>query len=267
MNKVVKILVDALPYMQDYAKKIIVIKFGGHAMTSPQLAQDFARDVVLLKQCGINPVVVHGGGPQINEYLDKLHIESQFIDGQRVTDAPTLLTAQMVLCGQINKQITQTIFNAGGQAMGLCGIDGQLVTVQKLIGKHDLGLVGEPIILNNEFFQFLINSPYIPVIAPIASDKNGQAYNINADVMAGFIAGKGGAERLLMLSDVAGILNNNKELITDGTINGVMNPKVDYCLNALPMWCRAAVVCDGRMEHVILLELLTKQGVGTLITQ
>ncbi len=272
-------LIEALPFMQQYTNKIIVIKFGGHAMASSELTKDFARDVVLLKQCGICPIVVHGGGPQINKLLDELNIQSEFIDGQRKTDEATLDVAQMVLCGKINKGIVDAIHLQGGKAIGISGIDGKLLSVKKMQANPniDLGWVGEPVKINQDFINYLVKSEYIPIIAPIASDDSGQHYNVNADIFAGFLAGEVGAERLLMLTDVAGILDKHKNLIedlslddaikitNDGTISGGMIPKVECCIQAINMGLKAAVVCDGRVAHVILLELFTAHGLGTLI--
>ncbi len=282
------ILSKALPYMRRYNGKTIVIKYGGHAMGDERLALSFAHDVVLMKQVGMNPIVVHGGGPQIGRMLDRLKIESSFIDGLRVTDQATVEVVEMVLSGSINKSIVGAINKVGGHAVGLSGKDNNLVIAEALLRTKkdpdsniervlDLGYVGYPKQVNAEFLQMFKNTNIIPVIAPIGLGENGETFNINADTMAGALAGAVQAERLLLLTDVAGVLTKNKELlheltkeqthelIEDGTIQGGMIPKVDTCLHAVEKGVGASVILDGRVEHALLLELFTEHGVGTLI--
>ena len=282
------ILADALPYMREFAGETVVIKYGGHAMGDASLAADFARDIVLLKQVGMNPVIVHGGGPQIGEMLDRLKIQSTFVDGLRVTDAATVDIVEMVLCGSINKQIVTAINGAGGFAVGLSGKDGNLIKARKLRRSKkdpgsniekilDLGFVGEPDEINPHILQTFEESDIIPVIAPIGVGSNGETYNINADTSAGAIAAALGAARLLMLTDVPGVLSDTKQLmpeitverartlIQSGTISGGMIPKVETCLKAVEHGVDAAVILDGRVAHSVLLELFTPHGVGTLI--
>jgi len=281
-------LVDALPYLQRYAGRTFVVKYGGHAMGDPKLARDFAEDVVLLKAIGINPVVVHGGGPQIGAMLKTMGVESQFIDGLRVTDAQTAKVAEMVLCGAINKEIVGWVSQAGGKAMGLSGKDGGMVTARKVQrtakdpDSHieraiDLGFVGEPDAIDTSVIETVSHAGMIPVIAPIAAGEDGQTYNINADTMAGAIAAALGAARLFLLTDVAGVLDKQGELLrdlrpadlarlqADGTISGGMIPKLETCLMAVEAGCEAAVVLDGRVPHAMLLEIFTQEGAGTLI--
>ena len=281
-------LSEALPYMRSYSGKTFVIKYGGHAMGDEELAALFARDVVLLKQVGINPIVVHGGGPQIGEMLARLKIKSSFIDGLRVTDSETVDIVEMVLSGSINKQVTATINEAGGTALGLSGKDGGLIRAHKLSHQGrttdsniekvlDLGFVGEPTEINADMLAALERSDIIPVIAPIGVGEDGETYNINADTVAGAVAAAVGAARLLMLTDVAGVLNKSgellpeitamraKTLIKNGVILGGMIPKVETCLDAVGEGVDAAVILDGRIPHVLLLEIFTETGVGTLI--
>ena len=281
-------LVDALPYMQRYAGRTFVVKYGGHAMGDPELASDFAEDVVLLKAVGINPVVVHGGGPQIGAMLKKAGIESQFIDGLRVTDKATAEVAEMVLSGAINKEIVGWISKAGGKAMGISGKDGKMVTAHKvqrtkkdpdsLIEKVvDLGFVGEPDSIDISVIETISAAGMIPVIAPIAPGADGETYNVNADTMAGAIAAALGAARLFLLTDVHGVLDKQGNLLTDlrpadieklqqdGTISGGMIPKLETCVHAVEAGCEAAVVLDGRVSHAMLLEIFTQEGAGTLI--
>ena len=281
-------LVEALPYMQRYAGQTFVVKYGGHAMGDPEAARDFAEDVVLLKAVGINPVVVHGGGPQIGAMLKKLGVESSFVNGLRVTDAETAKVAEMVLSGAINKEIVGWIAQAGGQAVGLSGKDGGLVTARK-IGKTkadpnvgiernvDLGFVGEPVAVDRRILDTLSASGMIPVIAPIAASASGDTYNINADTMAGAIAAGVGATRLFLLTDVAGVLDKAGELLADltppeiealradGTITGGMIPKLETCVNAVEAGVEAAVILDGRVPHAMLVEIFTARGAGTLV--
>jgi acetylglutamate kinase len=282
-------LTEALPYMRRHAGKTFVIKYGGHAMGDPALAKLFASDVVLLKQVGMNPVVVHGGGPQIGEMLDRLKIKSDFVDGLRVTDEATVNVVEMVLAGTINKQIVSEINTAGGLAIGLSGKDGNLIRARKLRRTKrdpdsnierilDLGLVGEPDQIAPEVLEIFQESKrIIPVIAPIGVGPNGETLNINADTAAGAIAGALRAKRLLMLTDVAGVLDKNKKLIpelsvaqaramiADGTISGGMIPKVENCLDAVASGVEGAVIMDGRVPHAVLLEIFTELGAGTLI--
>ena len=282
-----KVLSEALPYMRRYAGRTIVVKYGGHAMGDERLAALFAADMVLLKQVGIHPVVVHGGGPQIGEMLKKLQIESEFIDGLRVTDKKTVEVVEMVLAGAINKQIVSAIQAAGGQAVGLCGKDGNLIEARKLEHRQktdsniekvlDLGYVGEPSRINTEVLRVFNDTKFIPVIAPVGIGEDGQTYNINADTAAGAIASALNASRLLMLTDVVGVLDKDKKLfdeltladvdrlIRDGTIQGGMIPKVETCVQAVEGGVDAAVILDGRGEHAVLLELFTEHGAGTLI--
>ncbi len=281
-------LVEALPYLRRYEGRTFVVKYGGHAMGDPELAKDFAEDVVLLRAVGINPVVVHGGGPQIGAMLKKLGVESRFVDGLRVTDKATADVAEMVLSGAINKELVRWIAGAGGKAVGISGKDGGLVTARKVTRTTrdpdsqiervvDLGFVGEPASIDTTLIETLCAAGMIPVIAPIAAGEDGETYNINADTMAGAIAGAIGAARLFLLTDVHGVLNKAGELLTDltpadiaalqadGTISGGMIPKLETCVHAVEAGCEAAVVLDGRVSHAMLLEMFTEKGAGTLI--
>ncbi|MBI3453619.1 MAG: acetylglutamate kinase [Rhodospirillales bacterium] len=283
-------LSEALPYMRRFAGKTVVVKYGGHAMGDNKVAVDFARDIVLLKQVGINPIVVHGGGPQIGQMLDRLKIQSSFVDGLRVTDATTVEIVEMVLSGSINKQIVAAINGAGGRAVGLSGKDAGLVRARKVTRTKrdpdsniekvlDLGFVGEPEAIDPGILVYFAQSDIIPVIAPIGLGADGQTYNINADTVAGAIAGAVRAARLLMMTDVAGVLGKDKklvptltvakvrEMIADGTIHGGMIPKVETCLAAIEGGVEGAVILDGRVEHAILLEIFTERGVGTIIAR
>ncbi|MBZ6377603.1 acetylglutamate kinase [Pacificimonas flava] len=281
-------LTQALPYIQKYAGRVFVVKFGGHAMADGDRAREFAEDIVLLKTVGIHPVVVHGGGPQIGEMLGRLGVESSFVDGLRVTDAETARIAEMVLGGGINKEIVRWIGAAGGRAVGLSGKDAGLVTATKLTRTRrdpdslieqeiDLGFVGDPSSVDPRVLRVIIEDGMIPVVAPIAAGEDGQTYNINADTMAGAIAGALGAARLMLLTDVAGVLDKNGQLLTDlgaariaelmedGTISGGMIPKLETCMSALAAGVTASVVLDGRVPHAMLIEFFTDQGAGTLI--
>ncbi|NOU04109.1 MAG: acetylglutamate kinase [Novosphingobium sp.] len=281
-------LIEALPYLQRYAGRTFVVKYGGHAMGDPEAARDFAEDVVLLKAVGINPVVVHGGGPQIGAMLKKLGVESTFVDGLRVTDRATAEIAEMVLSGAINKELVGWIAGAGGKALGISGKDGGLVTAAKVRRTTkdpdsaieqvvDLGFVGEPQSVDISLLETACAAGMIPVIAPIAPGADGETYNINADTMAGAIAAALGAARLFLLTDVAGVLDKDKRLLTDltpadiarlkadGTISGGMIPKLETCIHAVEAGCEAAVVLDGRVPHAMLLEFFTSRGAGTLI--
>ena len=282
------ILVQALPYLRRYAGITVVVKYGGHAMGDETLAAQFGRDIALLKQVGVNPVVVHGGGPQINAMLERLEIRSNFVDGLRVTDASMVEVVEMVLAGTVNKHIAGLINIAGALAVGICGKDGGLIHARKLTrtvrdpGSHieralDLGFVGEPESVDVRVIHALTGAGLIPVIAPVAMGEDGQTYNINADTVAGAVAGALGAQRLLMLTDVAGVLDANRQLIPDmtvaeveagiasGMISGGMIPKVENCVEAVRKGVRGAVILDGRMGHACLLELFTEGGIGTLI--
>jgi acetylglutamate kinase len=281
-------LTEALPYLQRYAGATFVIKYGGHAMGDPAAARSFADDVVLLKAVGINPVVVHGGGPQIGQMLKRLGVESRFVDGLRVTDAETAQIAEMVLAGSINKEIVGWIGQAGGKAVGLSGKDARLVVAEKVrrdapdrlqgIERHvDLGFVGEPRAVDRTILDTLMASGFIPVVAPIAIGDDGHTYNINADTMAGAIAAALGAARFFLLTDVAGVLDKDKRLLPeltpaeiaalreDGTIAGGMIPKVETCVRAVEGGVDAAVILDGRNRHAMLLEIFTARGAGTLV--
>jgi acetylglutamate kinase len=285
-------LIEALPYLKRYEGRTFVVKYGGHAMGDPALAQDFAEDIVLLKAVGINPVVVHGGGPQIGRMLKALGIESHFVNGLRVTDKATAEVAEMVLSGAINKELVSWISKAGGKAVGISGKDGAMVIARKVaaqkLGKAiesddgeslvvDLGYVGEPETIDTSILETLSGAGLIPVIAPIAVGHDGETYNINADTMAGAIAAAIGAARLFLLTDVPGVLDKDKNLLTDltpadierlaqdGTISGGMIPKLETCTHAVEAGCEAAVVLDGRVPHAMLLEFFTSRGAGTLI--
>lgn len=281
-------LVEALPYLQRYAGQTFVVKYGGHAMGDPEAARDFAEDVVLLKAVGINPVVVHGGGPQIGAMLKRLDVESRFVDGLRVTDAETAKVAEMVLSGAINKEIVAWIGQAGGRAVGLSGKDSGLVRATKVSRTTkdpdsrieqavDLGFVGEPAHVDRRVLDTLSGAGIIPVIAPIGMGDDGHTYNINADTMAGAVAAALGAARLFLLTDVAGVLDKSGALLTDlappriaelqsdGTISGGMIPKIETCVTAVEAGVDAAVILDGRVPHAMLLEIFTARGAGTLI--
>ncbi|HEV7960530.1 MAG TPA: acetylglutamate kinase [Rhizomicrobium sp.] len=281
-----RVLVEALPFILKYDQKTIVVKYGGNAMAGTG-TDDFSPDIVLMKQTGIDPVVVHGGGPQIGAMLKKLDIESRFIDGLRVTDQAAVDVVEMVLTGSINKQIVTSINAAGGRAVGLSGKDGNLVMAKKLeLAKIDaatgqavdLGFVGEPQSVNPEVLYTMLKSEIIPVIAPIGVGPKGETYNINADTVAGAVAGAVKAERLILLTDVEGVLDQDKKLISrltarearalmeNGTISGGMIPKIQTAIAAVESGVHAAVILDGRIPHVLLLELFTEHGAGTLIT-
>ena len=281
-------LIEALPHMQRYDEEIVVVKYGGHAMGEEAMARDFARDIVLLEQAAINPVVVHGGGPQIAAMLKKLGIKSEFAAGLRVTDAATVEIVEMVLAGSINKQIVGYINAAGGRAIGLCGKDGNMVQARKVtrtivdpdsnIEKVvDLGFVGEPDKVDLTVLNHVLGKELIPVLAPVAAAADGGTFNVNADTFAGAIAGALKAKRLLLLTDVPGVLDKDKNLISelsvadarrliaDGTISGGMIPKVETCIYALDQGVEGVVIMDGKIPHAVLLELLTDHGIGTLM--
>ncbi len=282
------VLAEALPYMRRFSGQCFVIKYGGHAMGDSSLAADFARDVVLLKQVGIDPIIVHGGGPQIGAMLERLKIKSEFIDGLRVTDAETVEIVEMVLSGSINKQIVSAINTAGGRAVGLSGKDGNLMSVRKLRRTQretdsniekilDLGFVGDPSHVASDLLESLTKADIIPVIAPIGVGEDGATYNVNADTAAGAVASAVGAARLLMLTDVPGVLDKTGELIADigveqaraliadGTISGGMIPKVETCIEAVENNVEAAVIMDGRAAHSLLIEIFTEHGIGSAI--
>jgi acetylglutamate kinase len=283
-----QILAEALPYMQRYDEAVVVVKYGGHAMGEEQQARTFARDIVLLEQTAINPVVVHGGGPQIEAMLKKVGVQSQFADGLRITDAKTLEIVEMVLAGSINKQMVGYINEAGGKAVGLCGKDGNMVVARKLTrtvvdpGSSverlvDLGFVGEPETVDTTVLMQILGRELIPVLAPVAAAADGGTFNVNADTFAGAIAGALKAKRFLLLTDVPGVLDKSKELIkelsvddarrliADGTIAGGMIPKVETCIDALERGVEGVVILDGKVPHAVLLELFTELGAGTLI--
>ena len=283
-----RILAQALPFLRRYAGATIVVKYGGHAMGEDHLAQSFGADIALLKQVGLNPVVVHGGGPQINAMLKRLDLKSNFIDGLRVTDAAMVEVVEMVLAGTVNKHVTGLINRAGALAVGICGKDGGMIRATKLRrtkidpGSHieqvlDLGFVGEPAHVDVRVIHALTGAGLIPVIAPVGVGDDGQTYNINADTVAGAIAGALGATRLLMLTDVPGVLDADKKLIPEltiaqvkegidsGMISGGMIPKVENCVDAVRQGVKGAVILDGRQKHACLLELLTQGGYGTII--
>lgn len=283
-----RVLVEALPYILTYDEKTIVVKYGGHAMGGPTGARDFAEDIVLMKQTGINPIVVHGGGPQIGAMLKQLDIPSHFVDGLRVTDAKTMEVVEMVLSGTINKQIVSDINAAGGRAVGISGKDGNLIVARKYARtkvdpdtkqetQTDLGFVGEPERVDPQILHSIIASDLIPILAPVGAGQQGGTYNINADTAAGAVAGAMAAERLMILTDVEGVLDRQgnliqrltvgeaRALIVDGTISGGMIPKVETAINAVEGGVRAAVILDGRVPHALLLELFTAHGAGTLI--
>ncbi len=282
------ILAGALPFLKRYDDQIVVVKYGGHAMGEEETALRFGRDIALLEQVGVNPVVVHGGGPQINAMLKRLNVKSTFVQGLRVTDAEMLDVVEMVLAGPVNKQVAEAITRAGAMAVGISGKDGGLIRARKLTrtvrdpGSNieqvlDLGFVGEPEEVNPRVLELLIGADIVPVVAPVGVGADGQTYNINADTVAGAIAGKLRAERLLMLTDVRGVLDRDGKLIpemtvgevrqgiADGWISGGMIPKVETCIYAVERGVKGAVILDGRVPHAVLLELFTDGGAGTLI--
>jgi acetylglutamate kinase len=282
-----QILAEALPYMQRYDQQTVVIKFGGHAMGDEALANAFAQDIVYLKLSGVNPIVVHGGGPQIASMLKKLEIRSEFVNGLRVTDKPTVEVVEMVLAGTINKEIVSAINRQGGKAVGISGKDANLMIAKKItempdpqsniMKAVDIGYVGDPEEVNPHIVEVISNSDLIPVIAPVAVSRDGQTLNINADTFASALAARMKAKRLLLLTDVAGVLDKNNRLIEqltveqarelnrNGTITGGMIPKIEGCIEVVEAGVEAVVVIDGRVPHCVLLELLTEHGVGTLV--
>jgi acetylglutamate kinase len=283
-----KVLSEALPYMQRYDRKTVVVKFGGHAMGDAELAANFARDIVLLKQAGVNPVVVHGGGPQIGSLLERLNIRSEFRGGLRVTDRETVEVVEMVLAGSVNKEIVTAINAQGGKAVGISGKDANLMRARKIERRWkdpdsnieeilDLGFVGEPIAVDPHIIDVIVQSDLIPVVAPIGLSPNGETLNINADTFAAALATAMKAKRLLLLTDVEGVLDKNgqlikslttseaQELIEDGTISGGMIPKIEGCLDVIAEGVEAVVIINGKVPHAVLLELFTEHGAGTLI--
>jgi acetylglutamate kinase len=287
-HEIARVLIEALPHMQRYDEETVVVKYGGHAMGDDAVARSFAQDIVLLEQTAINPVVVHGGGPQIGDMLKQLGIKSEFAAGLRITDAETIKVVEMVLAGSINKQIVGFINEAGGKAVGLCGKDGNMVLARK-VGRTvvdpdsmiekiiDLGFVGEPDKVDATVLTQILGRELIPVLAPVATSAEGGTYNVNADTFAGAIAGALRAKRFLLLTDVPGVLdrsgtlikeltiNEARQLIADGTIAGGMIPKVETCIHALEAGVEGVVILDGKVEHAVLLELLTDHGAGTLL--
>jgi len=275
----VRVLSEALPYIQQFAGRTIVVKYGGAAMKDSMLKDKVIGDIVFLSCVGARPVIVHGGGPEINSWLGKLNIEPQFKDGLRVTDADTMDVVEMVLVGRVNKELVSLVNQAGGAAVGLCGKDGKLITARPL-GKEGIGFVGEVSSIDTRAIEALVNSGYVPIISSVAADENGQAHNINADTVAGEIAAALGAEKLILLTDTPGILRDYKDpssliarldiqqartLIQEGVVAGGMIPKVSCCVRSLAQGVRAAHILDGRIPHAILLEMFTDEGIGSMI--
>jgi acetylglutamate kinase len=275
----VRVLSEALPYIQKFAGRTIVIKYGGAAMKDETLKEYVIRDIVFLASVGVNPVVVHGGGPEINIWLTKLGIEPQFKDGLRVTDAATMEVVEMVLVGRVNKELVAMVNNAGGKAVGICGTDGNLVKARS-INKEKVGFVGEVVSVDSSLVNSLVKSGYVPIISSVAADATGQAHNINADTIAGEIAAALGAEKLILLTDTPGILQDYKDpstllyklsiqdardLIDQGVVGGGMIPKVNCCVRSLAQGVKAAHIIDGRLPHALLLEIFTDDGIGSMI--
>ena len=288
-KNIAKVLTEALPYIQKFTGRTVVVKYGGNAMVDEALKQSFARDIVLMKLVGINPIVVHGGGPQIGSVLEQLNIESKFVDGLRVTDSQTMDVVEMVLGGLVNKEIVNLLNKNQGKAVGITGKDGNLIRAKKLKLRRndakltdeivDIGHVGEVVSINTEVLEVMKGSDFIPVIAPIGTDESGASYNINADSVAGEIAKVLVAEKLILLTNIEGVKNKNGEVLTglsrkqvamlvaDKTLQGGMLPKVQCAIEALNGGVSSAHIIDGRVEHAVLLEIFTNEGVGTLITQ
>lgn len=283
-----KVLIEALPYIRRFNNAIIVVKYGGHAMVDESLKKNFALDIILMKYVGLNPIVVHGGGPQIGEVLKKLSIESEFVDGMRVTDKQTMDVVEMVLVGRVNKEIVSLINQHGGRSVGLSGKDGQLITAKKMKyfrnGSNDqppeiidMGMVGEIVAVDNRILRSLMEGLFIPVIAPVGAGNDGETYNINADLVAGHIAASLKARKMILLTDTEGVLNKEGKLLSsikidevqgliqDNTIKGGMIPKINCCLEAMKGGVKKAHIIDGRKEHAILLEIFSKGGIGTEI--
>jgi acetylglutamate kinase len=281
-----RVLVEALPYIRRFANATMVVKYGGHAMVDEDLKKDFALDIILMKYVGLNPVVVHGGGPQIGNFLKKLSIQSEFVDGMRVTDKQTMDIVEMVLVGKVNKEIVTLINQNGGQSVGLSGKDGNLITARKMTHVRkkgddqppeiiDIGMVGEVTGVNNDLLERLITGQFIPVIAPVGVGENGETYNINADHVAGSIAASLKARKLILLTDTQGVLDqkgnlissiqakDSRNLIDNGTVTGGMIPKINCCVEALKGGVKKAHIIDGRKKHAILLEIFTNEGIGT----
>ena len=281
-----KVLIEALPYIRRFTNATMVVKYGGHAMVDENLKKDFALDIVLMKYVGLNPVVVHGGGPQIGSFLKKLSIQSEFVDGMRVTDKQTMDVVEMVLVGKVNKEIVTLINQNGGQSVGLSGKDGNLITARKMKYVRrkpddqapeiiDIGMVGEVTGVNNDLLEHLIAGQFIPVIAPVGVGENGETYNINADHVAGRVAASLKARKLILLTDTQGVLDqkgnlissiqgkDSQNLIDEGTVTGGMIPKINCCVEALKGGVKKAHIIDGRKEHAILLEIFTNEGIGT----
>jgi len=284
-KNIANVLTMALPYIQKFTGKTIVVKYGGNAMVDAELKQSFARDIVLMKLVGMNPIIVHGGGPQIGSLLEKLNIESSFVEGLRVTDSQTMDVVEMVLGGLVNKEIVSLLNRNQGKAFGVTGKDGNLIKARKLKLKNvgdkpplDIGQVGEVVKINTEILDVMKDSDFIPVIAPIGTDENGESYNINADSVAGELAKVLGAEKLILLTNVAGVQDKDGKVLTglsikqvdaliaDKTLQGGMLPKIECALNAVKGGVNSAHIIDGRVEHAVLLEIFTDEGVGTLIT-
>jgi acetylglutamate kinase len=288
-KNIASVLTEALPYIQRFTGKTIVVKYGGNAMIDEELKNSFARDIVLMKLVGMHPIVVHGGGPQIGSLLEKLDIKSSFVDGMRVTDSATMDVVEMVLGGLVNKEIVSLLNRNGGKAIGITGKDGDFIRARKLKVTRktpdmeapeiiDIGHVGEVASMNPDIIEMLKGSDFIPVIAPIGADENGQSYNINADIVAGKVAQMVMAEKLILLTNIAGVQDANgkvltglttsqvNELIADGTIHGGMLPKIHCALDAVNSGVNSAQIIDGRVPHAVLLEVFTDKGIGTLIT-
>lgn len=285
-----KILIEALPYIRKFSGETVVVKYGGNAMVDERLKKNFALDIILMKYVGISPIVVHGGGPQIGRFLKRLSIESEFVEGMRVTDRQTMDVVEMVLVGMVNKEIVALINGNGGQAVGLSGKDGNLITAKKLkfvkrgSGNRppeliDMGMVGEVTKIDNRVLMSLVKSGFVPVIAPVGAGMGGETYNINADLVAGHVAASLGARKLILLTDTEGVLDKEgglistikmgdvRELVDDGTIKGGMIPKVSCCMEALKAGVKKAHIIDGRNDHAILLEIFSKAGIGTEIVR
>ncbi len=276
----VRILSEALPYIQEFRGRTVVVKYGGAAMKDSNLKDKVIRDIVFLSCVGMHPVVVHGGGPEINTWLTKLNIEPQFKDGLRVTDAPTMDVVEMVLVGRVNKELVSLINRAGSLAVGLCGKDGNMICARP-VDRQGIGFVGEVTSVNPDLVESLVNNGYVPVISSVAADENGQAYNINADTVAGELAAALGAEKMILLTDTPGILEDYKDastlltrlsiqkardLINEGVVGGGMIPKVSCCVRSLAQGVKAAHIIDGRIPHALLLEIFTNDGIGSMIT-
>lgn len=278
-NKTAKVLIQAMPYIQKFAGKTIVVKYGGNAMLNEKLKAAVMSDIVLMQLVGVNVVLVHGGGPEISSMLNKVGIESRFVNGMRVTDADTMEIVQQVLAGKVNKSLAQHLNNAGGKAIGLCGLDGKMLMAEKIIAGEDLGFVGEITEVNPEVINNAIETGYVPIIATVAGDRRGNVYNINADLAAAQIAAKLGAKKLILMTDIRGLLRDKDDeeslipvvnvsevpqLKREGIISGGMIPKIDCCVEAVRQGVSRAHIIDGRIEHSILIELFSDEGIGTM---